>query len=269
MTVALSATAVLGVVFPSTHAVQRFHEPTSKGLVGRAYPCSLPFRRQSRSVRTQTLPSHLLERGPGMKKLLISTLIAVAVAVPQQAKASEACSNIVHIGDSLTVHSRKFQKHEYKLIGYPKAVISAGGSRSMYNKTPKDDFTGIEAVKHWKKRLDSNTCWVIALGTNDSPSWKYEDVGGRVTAVMRELKGMKVAWVTVWKGKTNNPSARNWNAMLVKKAKQHKNLYIINWHNVVAKNKKILNGDFVHYGGTGSQMRAKYIARMVNTYWLN
>jgi len=210
----------------------------------------------------------LTRTGPGMKKLLTATLIALAVAIPQQAKATDGCSNIVHIGDSLTVHSREFQKREYKKAGFPKAIISAHGSRSMYNKMPKDDFTGIQAVKYWKKKLDSNTCWVIALGTNDSPSWKYEDVGGRVTAVMRELKGMKVAWVTIWKGKTNNPSARNWNAMLEKKARKH-NFSIIYWDKVVAKNKGLLNGDYVHYGSTGSRLRANYITRMVKIYWLN
>ena len=205
-----------------------------------------------------------------MKKLLISTLIAIAVISPQQANATpiQGCSNIVHIGDSLTVHSRVFQKAEYARLGFRKAIISAGGSRSMYGKMPKDDFTGIEAVRHYKKMSDSNTCWVIALGTNDSPSWKYEDVGGRVVAVMRELKGMKVAWVTVWKGKKNNSSARNWNAMLEKKAEKYDNLYIINWHKVVAKHPQILNPDYVHYGATGSQMRAHYITRMVKDYWL-
>jgi hypothetical protein len=208
-----------------------------------------------------------------MKKLLISTLIAIAVISPQQVKATpvDGCSNIVHIGDSLTVHSRVFQKAEYARLGFRKAIISAGGSRSMYDKMPKDDFNGIDAVRHYKKISDKNTCWVIALGTNDSPSWKYEDVGGRVVAVMRELKGMKVAWVTVWKGwkgKSNNSSARNWNAMLEKKAEKYDNLYIIHWDKVIAKHTELLNPDYVHYGATGSQMRAHYIARMVKDYWL-
>jgi hypothetical protein len=203
------------------------------------------------------------------KKITCVIALVAAISVsPIKASADTGCSNIVHIGDSLTSHSRKFQKAEYKKAGFPEAIISAHGSRSMYNKMPKDDFTGIEAVRHWKKKVDNNTCWVIALGTNDSPSWKYEDVGGRVTAVMRELKGMKVAWVTIWKGKNNNASARNWNAMLIKKSKKHSNLYIVNWHNVVAKNKQILNGDFVHYGETGSKMRARYITRMISAYWL-
>jgi hypothetical protein len=205
-----------------------------------------------------------------MKKLLISTLISVAVVSPQPVKATpiQGCSNIVHIGDSLTVHSRVFQKAEYAKLGFRKAIISAGGSRSMYDKMPKDDFTGIEAVRHYKKISDSNTCWVIALGTNDSPSWKYEDVGGRVTAVMRELKGMKVAWVTIWKGKSNNPSARNWNAMLEKKAEKYDNLYIIHWDKLIAKHKELLNPDYVHYGSTGSRLRANYITRMVKSHWL-
>ena len=202
-----------------------------------------------------------------MKKLLISSLIAIAVVIPQQAKASEVCSNIVHIGDSLSVHSREFQEKEYKKLGYPNAVISAHGSRSVLSKMPNDKHTGLEAVKYWKKRTDANTCWVIALGTNDTPAWKYQDVGTRVVSVMRELKGMNVAWVTVWKGKTNNPSARNWNSMLEKKADKY-GFSIVYWDKVVAKHKELLNPDGVHYGSTGSRLRAQFIARTVSRIWL-
>jgi hypothetical protein len=202
-----------------------------------------------------------------MKKLLISSLIAISVVIPQQAKASEGCSNIVHIGDSLSVHSRKFQEKEYNKLGYPNAVISAHGSRSVLSKMPKDKHTGLEAVKYWKKRTDASTCWVIALGTNDTPAWKYQDVGTRVVSVMRELKGMNVAWVTVWKGKTNNPSARNWNSMLEKKADKY-GFSIVYWDKVIAKHKELLNPDGVHYGNTGSRLRAQFIARTVSRVWL-
>ena len=201
-----------------------------------------------------------------MKKLLLSALIVTAIAIPQQARATEGCSNIVHIGDSLSVHSREFQQKEYKKLGYPNAVISAHGSRSVLSKLPNDRHTGLEAVKYWKKRSDQNTCWVIALGTNDSPAWKYQDVGTRVASVMRELKGMRVAWVTVWKGKKNNPSARNWNAMLEKKSDKY-GFSIIYWDKVITKHRELLNPDGVHYGSTGSKLRAKYIARTIKKAW--
>jgi hypothetical protein len=201
----------------------------------------------------------------------ITCVIAITAAVglfPVKASANTGCSNIVHIGDSLTVHSRKFQKEEYREAGFPDAIISAHGSRSVFNKMPNDKHTGIQAVKYWKKKVDINACWVIALGTNDSPAWKYENVGNRISAIMDELPGRKVAWVTIYKGKKNNPSARNWNATLEKKSHKH-GFFIIQWAKVVSKNKHILNGDHVHYGSTGSKLRAQYITRMVKTYWLN
>lgn len=202
-----------------------------------------------------------------MKKLLVSAILAVGIVFPQQAVANEGCSNIVHIGDSLTLHSREFQIAEYKKLGYPKAVVSAYGSRSVFNKMPNDPHTGLDAVKHWKKKSDKNTCWVIALGTNDSPAWKYQDVSVRIVSVMRELKGMKVAWVTIWKGKTNNPSARNWNSTLEKKSEKY-GFSIVYWDKVVSKHRELLNPDGVHYGSTGSKLRAKYIARFIKESWL-
>jgi hypothetical protein len=200
----------------------------------------------------------------------ITCVIALGLTVglfPVKANAAVGCSNIVHIGDSLTVHSREYQKQEYKRIGYPDAIISAHGSRSVFNKMPNDRHTGLQAVVYWKKRVDVNACWVIALGTNDSPAWKYEDVGNRISAIMENLPGRRVAWVTVWKGPKNNSSAKNWNLVLQKKIAKYGGMSIIEWHKVVAKNRQILNPDKVHYGSTGSKMRAKYIAKTVVLLW--
>ena len=179
------------------------------------------------------------------------------------------CSNVVHIGDSLTVHSKEFQVAEYKKIGFPDAIISAAGSRSVFTKMPNDPHTGIEAVRYYKKRVDKDACWIIALGTNDSPAYKYENTGNRVSAVMNELKGRKVAWVSIWKGwgNHNNKSARLWNSMLEKKASGNTNMHVIGWDRFIQSRQFLLNPDKVHYGSTGSKLRAEFIARWIKKNW--
>ena len=179
------------------------------------------------------------------------------------------CSNVVHIGDSLTVHSKQFQVAEYKKIGFPDAIISAAGSRSVFTKMPNDPHTGIGAVRYYKKRVDKDACWVIALCTNDSPAYKYENTGNRVSAVMNELKGRKVAWVSIWKGwgKGNNKSARLWNSMIEKKASKNINMHVIGWDRFIQTRQHLLNPDKVHYGSTGSKLRAQFIARWIKKNW--
>lgn len=196
-------------------------------------------------------------------------LLTVALLSLFPASSQPACSNIVHIGDSLTVHSRQFQAVEYKKIGFPNAIISAAGSRSVFTKMPNDPLTGLEAVRYYKKRVDKDACWVIALGTNDSPAYKYENIGNRVSAVMGELKGRRVAWVSVWKGwgNHNNKSATIWNDMLEDKAIRNTNMHVIGWDRFIQSRQNLLNPDKVHYGSTGSKLRAEFIAKWIKKAW--
>ncbi len=122
-----------------------------------------------------------------MKKLAAAALaIAAAISVPQKSvsASSHPCSNIIHIGDSVTLHSMDFQMNEYKRMGYSNAVISAAGSRTIFNKMPSDKHTGMQAIDYWKKRSDKNSCWIIALGTNDSGFYKNENLSVRISSVM-------------------------------------------------------------------------------------
>jgi hypothetical protein len=194
---------------------------------------------------------------------MYSLLFSLLVQVP-------TCSNMVHIGDSLTLHSKQFQAAEYKKIGFPDAIISAAGSRSVFTKMPNDPHTGLEAVRYYKKRVDKDACWVIALGTNDTGLHKPEAFGNNVSAVMRELKGKNVAWVSVWKGwkKGNNRSATLWNVMLEDRASRNTNMHVVGWDRFIQSRRFLLNPDKVHYGSTGSKLRAQFISKWIKKNWL-
>lgn len=200
---------------------------------------------------------------------MLSAILLASVISITPAPTSRDCSNIVHIGDSITVHSRKYQKTEYAKIGYPNAIISAHGSRSVFGKLPKDDLTGLEAVKYWKARTDKRACWVIALGTNDSGFFKYGNTSNRIHAVMAELRGRRVIWVNVWKGagNGNKQNARNWNKNLVIAAKRYPEMRVLDWAKIVKTQNNWLNPDKVHYNMVGSKARAKVIAAEVNSLW--
>lgn len=198
--------------------------------------------------------------------LILSTVL---FAHMPSAPTAKPCSNIVHIGDSITAHSFKYQKVEYARIGYPRAIISAHGSRSVFDKLPNDDFTGIDAVKYWKARTDRNACWVIALGTNDSGFIKYGDTKGRVYAVMNQLRGRRVLWINVWKGtgRGNNSSAKKWNRDLENISLKYKNMEILDWAKIASKKSFWLNPDRIHYNMVGSKSRALIIANKVKSLW--
>ena len=198
-------------------------------------------------------------------------LLTVALLSLFPASSQPACSNIVHVGDSVTLHSMKYQYAEYEKIGYKNAVISAAGSRSIFTKTANDKFTGLEAVKYYKKRSDSKTCWVIALGTNDSGLLKYWKAKTAIVAIVDEIPNAKILWVNVWKGKTkkNGPTAIMWNNMLNYVAANRPNVTVLDWAKLASENKNWINPDGVHHNMLGSQARARIIAREVNNLWGN
>lgn len=171
----------------------------------------------------------------------------------------------------MTLHSMKYQYLEYKKIGYKNAVISAAGSRSIFTKTANDKFTGLEAVKYYKKRSDKNTCWVIALGTNDSGLLKYWKAKTAIVAIVDEIPNAKILWVNVWKSKTkkNGPTAIEWNNMLNYVAANRPNVTVLDWAKIASENKNWVNPDGVHYNMLGSQARARIVAREVNSLWGN
>ena len=198
-------------------------------------------------------------------------LLTVALLSLFPASSHTACSNIVHVGDSVTLHSIKYQYLEYKKIGYKKAVISAAGSRSIFTKMPNDNFTGLEAVKHYKKHSDKNTCWVIALGTNDSGLIKYWSAKSAIMAIVHEIPNANILWVNVWKSssKHNGPSATEWNDTLDTVSGNYENMMVLDWAKIASKHRKWLNPDGVHYNMLGSQNRARIVAREVNSLWGN
>lgn len=171
----------------------------------------------------------------------------------------------------MTLHSMKYQYSEYKKIGYSKAIISAAGSRSTFTKMPNDNFTGLEAVKHYKKYSDTNTCWVIALGTNDSGLIEYWSAKTAIMAIVNEIPNANILWVNVWKSssKNNGTSAKEWNKTLDYVSSKHQNVKVLNWAKIAPKHRNWLNPDGVHYNMLGSQNRAKIIAREVNSLWGN
>lgn len=207
-----------------------------------------------------------------MKKIIAAALTMTAVFFVSHSNAdayTPPCSRIIHIGDSVTLHSRDFQMNEYKKMGHSNAVISAAGSRTIFNKMPSDKHTGMQAVDYWKKRSDENSCWIIALGTNDSGFYKNEDLSVRISSVMKKLGDRRVAWVSVWKAPSgkNSKSAKIWNSSLVKVSSRYPNMQIIEWHKLVSQNRHLTNPDGVHYGPTGSKVRAKFIARWISNNW--
>ena len=56
--------------------------------------------------------------------------------------------------------------------------------------------------------------------------------------------------------------------MLEKKAGRNINMHVIGWDRFIQTRQHLLNPDKVHYGSTGSQLRAEFIAKWIKKNWL-
>jgi hypothetical protein len=55
--------------------------------------------------------------------------------------------------------------------------------------------------------------------------------------------------------------------MLEKKASRNTNMYVIGWDRFIQSRQFLLNPDKVHYGSTGSKLRAEFIAKWIKKNW--
>jgi len=188
------------------------------------------------------------------------------------APASAAGCRLAHIGDSTTVGMISSIGPEYAKVGWPDAIVSAGGGRAIVRAKP-GDITGLQAVQTLRG-AGFVGCWVVALGTNDSAnaavqggSPQDQDARRRdwVETMMAAIGNQPVMWVNVHMESVDTfytvEASQSWNDVLRFEAKRYPNLYIYDWDSVVVANPSWLGVDKIHYTTTGFQQRAHFIAQ--------
>lgn len=173
-------------------------------------------------------------------------------------KTEQKCQYLVHLGDSTSLPIINSLKNDYKRAGFTNIVVDATNGGSIWY--PKG-ASGVEKVRKYKK---PGTCWVIALGTNDSASSSPQFWSQRIDSIMAVIGTDPVMWVNVWMFSRSRPTynvfvATAWNQLLTKKHFIFPNMVIYDWA-TTAKSYPNWFYDGIHYTTEGSRQRSYWVA---------
>lgn len=183
------------------------------------------------------------------------------------ADAGWGCTEVAHIGDSLTAYTIDPLKQAYAKVGIS-AQVDAYGGRAIIQKLPADPKTGKQAALDFVAAGFSG-CWVVALGTNDTANiaagaWytRAQAIDQMMTAI--DPKGTKpVLWVNAYTTKTtgywSNANMLLWNAALTDALTRWPNLKIYDWAKVAATGSAPFS-DGIHHTTAGYAVRNQSIA---------
>jgi hypothetical protein len=183
-----------------------------------------------------------------------------------------SCKSVVHIGDSTSdglISSNYLPDAaqripaRYTQIGVTSVHMEVVGGTSIveeYDKQPNAD----DVAKRYRSQ-GYNSCWVIALGTNDTADVAVGSNVGlaeRISRMMSVIGNQPVMWITVKSLLTSGPySEQNmllWDQTLYAAAKHHPNMKIYNWASVVQTPWYINDG--IHFTSAGYAARGELIA---------
>ena len=175
--------------------------------------------------------------------VVLALTSTVAAASPVTATTTDATLRSTRVfieGDSLTVGSAAALRHQLK--GHVKSVrVDAQVGR----------HTGEGIRKLRGQAAQSAGIWVVALGTNDSPS--SAQTRKNVKAVMRLAgKNRQVIWVNV----VRPGGYQRVNRTLKELDAANPQLTVIDWAAVIRKQRELLTGDRVHLTPKGYRIRA-------------
>ncbi len=195
---------------------------------------------------------------------------ARAISSPRRLHTS--CTSVAHIGDSTSAgmvspewlpSPAQRLAAQYRDVGVRHTWINASGGRSIVEQMP-GQINGYRVASGWYQ-AGFRGCWVIALGTNDTANVSVgSNVGltARIQQMMAAARGEPVMWVNTQTDLSSGPwseaNMQQWNAALVRTAKDYPNMRIFNWAAMVQPVWHLSDG--IHYTSAGYAIRAAAIA---------
>jgi peptidoglycan/LPS O-acetylase OafA/YrhL len=184
-----------------------------------------------------------------------------------------SCRAVIHIGDStsegltspeyLPDPSERIEA-QYADVGVAIQHYEISGARSIVE-TYEGQPNAYQVATAWKQ-AGYRSCWVLALGTNDTANvYVGSNVGrlARVQRMMSAIGNQPVMWVNVKSLLTSGPySEQNmqlWDQALADACHQYPNMRIFDWASVVQDSWFIDDG--IHYNTPGYAARAHLIAQ--------
>ncbi|MCI6573847.1 MAG: acyltransferase family protein [Actinomycetaceae bacterium] len=195
------------------------------------------------------------------------------------------CTEIVHVGDSTSLAMFSDDGVEnpddnamkvYAATGAHKVVNSSFGARAT-NQGYEDSPSGNESLRQLiDAGVDSDACFVIALGTNDAANMNVEgkDRSSEHIETTMDIIGPHhpVLWITTIVNPAGAPRwydkavMDSWNSALYAELKTHPNMWVYPWDKDVRPN-WFIEGDGVHYNQEGSSERSHRFAQAVINAW--
>lgn len=184
-------------------------------------------------------------------------IVFLFLLFPSPPKTKPTCQHLVHLGDSLTVSALRWTASDYTSLGFVDVKVHAINGGSIWYPSGE---SGVEAARRYKK---PQTCWVVALGTNDSSATSAKNWNARYQSLMAVIGTDPVVWVNVWYDSPtrlnyNKNIASWWNAFILGKA--GKNIYIYDWAALAKSNRKWFIYDGIHNTSTGARQRSWWIS---------
>ncbi|OGR04004.1 MAG: hypothetical protein A2284_01785 [Deltaproteobacteria bacterium RIFOXYA12_FULL_61_11] len=187
---------------------------------------------------------------------------------PDPVPAAKPCTEVAHIGDSLSAYCKDSITSAYTQVG-ASAVISAYGGRAVLQKLKDDPETGKNAAL--RLRGDGFTgCWVVALGTNDAANiaaganYSHGKVIDEMLTAIDPAKTARVLWVNVHTTRTEgynaNAEMQKFNRALEEAPARWPNLRVFDWASVAASGVAPY-ADGIHHTGAGSNVRNERVAQ--------
>lgn len=158
---------------------------------------------------------------------------------------------------------QNYLKNDYKSMGFTNVIVDATNGGSIWY---PNGYSGVEKVRKYKK---PGTCWVIALGTNDSASTSHVNWQPRFDSIMDVIGTDPVMWVNVWYNSSTRPNynvfvATGWNAFLIRNKTFLPTITIYDWATTAKSHPEWFLSDGLHYTDTGSKQRSYWVSRMAS-----
>ena len=210
-------------------------------------------------------PSRILDAGPP----------PMDAALGDAATEPWTCTDVAHVGDSLTAYTIPALTVEYTKMGVENLVFAAAGGRGILQKVSPDKETGKVAAARVRDEGFAG-CWVVAMGTNDTANISAGASYSRASAIdqmltaIDETKKAKVMWVNTFSTRTSghydNDNMILWNNALTAAKARWPNLRVFDWATIAAKGTAPFS-DGLHHTTAGYAVRNKAIAEALVTFF--
>ena len=195
--------------------------------------------------------------------------------VSLDAHVAAPCTDVAHIGDSLTYYPRDAIPPLYEAAGMT-VQVNAHGGRAVLRRRSDDTITGKEAAMQVRE-AGFDGCWVVALGTNDTV---YVANGAAFTRAQSIDEMMltidasaeaRVMWVNTFtspaaSGSYTNDNMIRWNDELLAAQARWPNLRIFDWASIAAKGVAPFT-DGVHHTTEGYAVRDQAIVSALQSFY--